>query len=95
MKKIFKFHLPVADDSPVVVMPNGAKILDVDHQDGKLWIWAICNPYEPGVEFKFKVHGTGFELPNVHEYEKYHMKTVHVREQGLVWHVFDLNRKFE
>jgi hypothetical protein len=94
MKKILKFPLVLGQYS-VVMMPKGSAILDVDHQKGELYVWAMCDPDQPLISYSFRIHGTGFELPNVHEYEKWYFKTVHIHEQGLVWHVFDLNRNVE
>lgn len=74
-------------------MYAGAKILDVDHQEGRLFIWAFCDESRPKTDFRFRIHGTGHDLPNVHEYEYWYFKTVHVREHGLVWHIFDLNKE--
>lgn len=91
MKKILKYPL-LAGQHSVVYMPEGSEILDVDHQWGKLHLWAICDETKPLAPYSFKVLGTGFELPEVHEYEKWHLKTVHCRDQGLVWHVFDMNK---
>jgi hypothetical protein len=64
MKTIWKFGLKVTDTQDVV-MPTGAKILDLQVVDGRPYIWAIVRPDASGTEWcRFHTYGTGHVLPD-------------------------------
>jgi hypothetical protein len=100
MKTIYKYPLgSLRHDLVVEVeMPKGAKILDIQMQNGEPMLWAIVNPKHSLRKRVFHVFGTGFEME---DYEKKHyeyVKTVQqvkpsdvFRSTWLVWHVFEVH----
>lgn len=83
MKTIWKFQLPVGDDT-TVTMPQGSVVLDVKAAcTGLLELWAIVHPDAPTEERTFNVRGTGHPLGEVGEY----LATATVGQ--FVWHIFD------
>lgn len=88
--RILKFKLPIVDNA-TVEMYEGAKILDVDYQGNELFVWAMCDETKRKTNYYFNVHGTGHTVPNVYGYEECFFKTVHMRDLGLVWHIFNMN----
>ena len=58
MTSIWKFEVSVADKQRIL-MPDGAKILCVDKQEGDIYIWALVDTKAKAVERTFGVHGTG------------------------------------
>lgn len=79
MKTIHKYTL-----TPFILMPKGAEILHIAHQEGLLTIWALVNPEKEEEERKFRIAGTGW---NIFDNEK-HLSTY--QDGELVWHVFEV-----
>lgn len=89
MKKIFKYTIPVGD-SIVVEMPEGSEIISVKEQDNEIKAWAIVED-SPDVDMesrKFRVFGTGHELPDDTS-ELLFLGTVLLFDGKLVFHVFE------
>lgn len=82
MKTIWKFAL---QSVLPVQMPQAAKILSVQMQNGEPQVWAEVNPNNDTVSRTFRVYGTGHTLPdNPGTYVGTFQQTT-----GLVWHVYD------
>jgi len=81
MDKIFKYEIKLVDNFAEI--PVGAKILHVNVQGNKLFVWANVNPTQKKVPWKFKILGTGMCVPD-DEYD--YITTVFMG--SLVWHVF-------
>lgn len=79
---IWKFLL--TDDAIELMMPEGAKILDAQDQAGTWCLWAIVSPEKPRQKRKFRVFGTGHELPEGHFG---YIGTI--QQEPFVWHVFE------
>ena len=88
MKTIYKYELPLTD-TPVIQMPNGAKVLSAGEQMGKLFVWAHVNPDVDLVPHQFRVAGTGHRMEQLLEG---FIGTV-LMVNGLVWHVFYLGEE--
>lgn len=90
MKRIHKYRLPDVSRQPgafTVQLPVGASIIEVNHQGGKLQIWAIIDPEAELEPRLFTYAETGKGLP----YESMnHIGTVHLPGQHLVVHVFEI-----
>jgi hypothetical protein len=81
---VYKYELH--PDTSVVSMPEGARILHVDVQDNRPYIWALVDPTLRHVGRKFAVVGTGqqFDATDV-----VHVGTFLMYGGDLVWHVFE------
>jgi hypothetical protein len=88
--KIFKYELPITDRVQIQ-MHKHAQVLKVAEQFGTLCIWANCNDALSLEPRNFAVHGTGHPLPDTYKYEDHYVDSV-VMSNGLVWHVFDLDK---
>lgn len=89
MKKIFKYTVPVGN-TVIVEMPEDAEILSVGNQREEIQAWAMVND-SPNVDMKsrkFRVFGTGHELPDDTS-ELLFLGTVLLFDGKLVFHVFE------
>ena len=86
MKRIWKF--PVRADAFVVEMPEGAKILGVQVQDGEPHLWALVDEFAPKVRRKLATVGTGHPLPD-EIMEGTHIGTFQLHGGAIVLHLFD------
>ena len=83
---IFKEKL-IRTDVQHVKMPRGAKLLDVQVQNGaapELMLWFLCDPNEETVKRVIQIVGTGNRI--VAEVGE-HVATV--IDGQFVWHIFD------
>lgn len=84
--RIWKWEIEVTD-SQEVMMPQGAKLLDVQLQHGQCCIWALCDEQAPKAPRKIAIYGTGNAIPD--EPGEY-IATLQERGGALVFHAFDL-----
>lgn len=84
-KVIWKYPLHAAD-SASILMPEGARILTVQTQDGQPQIWALVDQAAKPVPHYFRIVATGqpFTLPEVCAY----IGTFQMHGGALVFHVF-------
>lgn len=88
METIYKYVLPV-DDTAVIEIPLGSKILSVAFQGEDLCLWAIVtadSPSRPPVRRTFHVRGTGHPADGIRH--KSFLGTA-FHPAGLVFHVFE------
>lgn len=88
MHKIFKYELRVTDDQ-VVSMPEGSKILRVEVQAGKPYIWALVNPEVTPIDRKIVTRGTGHEIDSDYLESLTYLGTYYLSGNALVFHVFE------
>lgn len=81
---IWKFNLEITDKQ-TIRMPNGARILSIQEQNGELCVWAVVDPDEEYVPRKFRIFGEGhtFDLDAA---DAKFIGTVQC--DRLVWHIF-------
>lgn len=84
---VWKFPLEVTDHVDVV-MPVGAKLLNVEGQGEKGCVWALVDPDAPREVRRLRIAGTGHVL-TAEETEKY-IGSFQLLHGALVFHVFDL-----
>lgn len=83
MKTIYKYVLEVTDEQ-FVKMPQGAKILTIQPQNGQLCMWAEVDTDAPIGERVIWCYGTGHSIPG---WLDAYIGTFH---NGLfVWHFYD------
>ncbi len=89
MKTIYKYSLPI-NGVQTILMPKGADILHVDHQDidssANACIWALVDTDATPVPRHFKVFGTGHEFDLDTDWQ--YLNTYQIG--GFVWHVFEI-----
>lgn len=86
MRTIYKYPIPIIDDF-TLDLPGGARILDVQIQDGKPCIWAIVDTELPPIRRWFRLAGTGHPLDKVH---LIHVGTFQLKGGALVFHLFEV-----
>lgn len=84
MSEVWKFTLAIEGEQDVV-MPEGAELLHVAEQYGKLALWARVIPTgQREVARTILIRGTGHPV-----WTQPHIGTVITAGGELVWHVFD------
>jgi hypothetical protein len=86
--EIWKFRLEAASES-AILMPKGAKLLNVQDQQGVACVWALIDPLESmQVNRKIYVVGTGWPLKPAIVSMPY-IGTFQQDDGRLVFHAFD------
>jgi hypothetical protein len=83
MITIYKYEIPVTDEFEIE-LPENATVLCVQIQNGKPYIWVHLFDGGKKEKVKFKIFGTGHELPIADDYE--YVGTFQV--PPYVWHLF-------
>lgn len=87
MNKIYKY--PIDEIKGTVKLPVGSNILDIEYQEGNLFLWALVDTLSKETEdVELEIYGTGWDIKKSDQLK--HLKTLHHR--GLVWHVFSRNK---
>lgn len=87
MSAIWKYTLNDVDQS--VIMPKGAKVLEVATQGGNPTLWALVDPNADLVKRQFAVVGTGHPADGL-DVDAYLGTCHNVANLGLVMHVFEV-----
>ena len=83
MITIYKYPFAIQDYVSLQLL-RSAKILKVEYQEGIPCLWAAVNTDQPLVENKFRIFGTGHEIPR---YIGGHVATF--QQKTFVWHMFE------
>lgn len=86
MKRVYKYPLTITD-FVTISMPIGAKILRVDVQNEKPYIWALVDPDAVKETRCFRIAGTGHEIEDDH-CDSY-VGSFMLMNGALVFHVFE------
>jgi hypothetical protein len=89
--QILKWTLPVTDRQTVMI-PAGAKLLDVQVQKGPMQehcaqLWALCDENAPKEQRHIAIYGTGNPMPD--EPGDY-IATFQMHGGALVFHAFEV-----
>jgi hypothetical protein len=85
MITIYKYHFRIADRT-IVAMPQGARILSVQIQNGVPTIWAMVVTESKMEERVLRCYGTGHEI-DTFAIQGTHLATI--QHLGFVWHIFE------
>lgn len=86
MKRIYKYKF---EDGRPVEMPIGAKILSIQTQNDRPYIWALVD-IDVECEFRyFSIVGTGHDFPEADDFT--YINTI--QDGPFVWHIFELIKK--
>lgn len=83
--RIWKWRLTVTD-SQIILMPRGAKILDVQNVKGIASIWALCDPNMECEARQIEIYGTGNIVP---DNPGTYIGTFQIAQGELIFHVFE------
>ena len=89
--QIWKFPFPVQDQFRLT-MPAGARILEVQVQNGQPVLWAIVSPDNPKESRPFILLGTGHPWHTGTPDEYDHLGTFQLVGGTLIFHLFELRR---
>jgi len=85
--RIWKWEI-VVTDKQTLMMPAGAKLLDVQMQGGHCYIWALCDQNAPEHPRNLAIYGTGNPMPDKPgEY----VATFQMRGGAFVFHAFEID----
>ncbi len=84
MKTIYKYEIKASDED--TLLPDNAQILSVGIQEGKIYLWAVISTTVELRPRAIRVYGTGHRVP---AYPGIFLGTVHMVEDGLVFHIFE------
>ena len=84
--RIWKYELAITDTQEVM-MPQGALILSVANQNGKLCLWAMVVPANPDSRRIIEIIGTGNPFEVDTGIDRKFIGTAIIG--SLVWHVFE------
>lgn len=86
--RIWKYEIPV-EDSFVLELPQGAKILHIDEQKSAMFLWALIDSNIVETETqKFKWFGTGQPIDNVDSMS--YIGSAVCNGGIFVWHLFEV-----
>lgn len=83
---IWEFELEITDMQEVR-MPEGAELLSVANQSGKLCLWAMVDPSKEKRCHRIEIFGTGHPIPVDMGIARKFIGTAVV--DPFVWHVFE------
>jgi hypothetical protein len=89
--RIFKYEFAI-EDLVDIPMPRGAVVLTVQLQRGVPCLWARVDPANPRERRRFRIFGTGHELPNEPGGGRWHGRYVGTFQMAggdLVWHLYE------
>lgn len=84
-KMVLKYRLTGAQTC--LLMPAGAKVLDVQMQGGDMQLWALVDTGNKEELRTFKVYGTGHPI---HDCSLEYVATIQIHgAKTFVWHIFE------
>lgn len=86
MKTIYKYQFSMSSDKEEFEMPSASFPLSVGEQNGLPCMWCQVETNNPIVTRKFRIVGTGHEIPETVRLSKY-VGTVQIGV--FVWHIFE------
>lgn len=87
-KTIWKFELKLTDMQPVE-MPEGAEILSVQNQEGKISLWALVDPTAIKKIRTIEIFETGSDVYCDMGIQRKYISTFQMRSGLLIYHVFE------
>lgn len=88
MNTIYKYELEVIDIQEVE-LPEDCKILSVQVQRGKVYLWALINIVRPLSKRTFRMYGTGHRIEFDVVDKLNYISTFQLQNGLFVFHVFE------
>lgn len=94
MRRVYKYVFQIEDEVQLM-MPRGAEVLHVDSQSGVTpCIWARVDPEADLEQRRFRLVGTGHDLPDTVRPDGYprlmHVGSFQLAGGALVFHLFEV-----
>jgi len=86
MRTIYKETLELRHETQIKQLPDKAKVVKVNIQNGNICFWFDCDSNEPLVHRCFEVRGTGHEVTE----NSIYVGTCQTTNGFFVWHVFEV-----
>lgn len=87
--RIWKFPVPIQDGwHQVIEVPEGARFLDAQIQDGAPCVWALVDPKANRRRWHFHWIGTGDDVPDDIDYGDGDVYIATVQMGAFVFHLF-------
>ena len=88
MLKVYKYEIPIQDEFSLT-MDRNAKILKVENQGDKPYMWALVDPDKEMITRKFLFVGTGQRIDYCQPQLK-HISTFQVQGGRYIFHIFQI-----
>ena len=88
MLKVYKYEIPIQDEFSLT-MDKNAKILKVENQGDKPYMWALVDPDKEMITRKFLFVGTGQRIDYCQPQLK-HISTFQSQEGSYIFHIFQI-----
>lgn len=85
IERVYKYQFTVNDDVEID-MPQGAKILLVECQDGEPCIWAQVDPTNANQRRYFRAYGTGHPI----DWTQSPKHVASFQQPPYVWHLYEV-----
>lgn len=89
---IFKYEIPITDEIVCMELPDKYGLCDIQNQGDKIYMWAVIDTHAPLIKRYFKVIGTGHQITGIEHL--YFLRTI-AMPNGLVWHIFEVEKPNE
>jgi hypothetical protein len=89
---IFKYEIPITDEIITMELPDNFALCDINNQGDKIYMWCVVDVHANLVKRHFKIVGTGHQIKGINDL--FFLKTV-VMPNGLVWHIFSVDKDDE
>lgn len=90
MRTIYKYPLEITDHQEISIHA-GAELLDIQVQNGSIYLWCMVNPNQSMRKYYFRVLGTGQPIES--EFNVPYLATVQTGR--FVWHIFGSIEKYK
>ena len=93
MKTIYKYSINTG--FTLITLPKRSQIFSANYdENGVLSIWAAVDTEEEEIEERFVyLTGTGWPLEDLKDWNYRFIDTVIDKNNGLIWHVFELEER--
>lgn len=92
MRTVHKYPVSLSDIS-TLDLPLGAEILTVRERGGDAFLYALVSPEAPTERRVFRVANTGEPISERNELR--YVGTFRLRDEGLVYHLFEMRTNHE
>ena len=86
---VWKFPLEYSEEIIELQLPEQARIIHTDHNNGKPCLWALVKPNNPLETRKFRILGTGQECTLKDSAQLIYIGTLKGLGGGLFVHIFE------
>jgi len=83
---VYKYDVPI-DDTFALALPEFARVLTVQVQDGQPRLWALVDPAAPPRDRRFRLAGTGHPIQEADDWR--YIGTFQLNGGALVLHLFE------